>query len=200
MSARARSSETLPTPNTSSSPLGRGQSRRLLGEVRNLLDPIAVLSDSDLGTPRYPSLQGQVQGPRTDPRRVISSSLRVHTQIRKDPQTGAIWERKRLGERSRVAGNNLFHSPTTLTFLPTPNPTPPFPILFSPTPSALSNPYPPPSPPPWIVAIRSALTSGSKRRPSPPPSPPPFRRLERRAHSTYLGSWLLRVSLSVSAA
>lgn len=55
-----------------------------------------------------------------------------------------------------------------------------------------------PNPHPGIAVIRPALTSGIKQRPSPLAYPPPFRPLEPRGPSAYLGSWLLRVSLSVS--
>ena len=55
-----------------------------------------------------------------------------------------------------------------------------------------------PNPHPRIAVIRPALTSGIKQRPSPLAYPPPFHPLEPRGPSAYLGSWLLRVSLSVS--
>ncbi|XP_070308493.1 nascent polypeptide-associated complex subunit alpha, muscle-specific form-like [Odocoileus virginianus] len=55
-----------------------------------------------------------------------------------------------------------------------------------------------PNPQPGIAALRPALTSGIKQRPSPLANPPPFRPLRPRGPPAYLGSWLLRVSLSVS--
>lgn len=117
-----------------------------------------------------------------------------HAGTQEDPRTGAIWEKKGVRELSGTAGKDLLHGPSTLTFLPTPTPTP-HSLSHSAQPHL---PFPIPAPRPWIAAIRPALTSGSKQRPSPPPSPPPFLPLERRGPSTYLGSWLLRVSLNVS--
>lgn len=126
----------------------------------------------------------------SDPSRAISS-LHLHAPRQEDPQPGAIWEGNECG-RDPGSLEKIFTTPTPHLSL---SPHPPHSITASTQPHLH---FLIPTLRPRIAVIRPALTSESKQRPSPFASPPPFRPLERRGFSVYLGSWLLRVSLSVS--
>lgn len=147
--ARASSSETPPAPNTSSSPLGRGRTRRLLGEVRNLPHPIPACSRSGLGAPRCPSLQGQVQSLTPDPRAGISSRLSPssHTNSRR-PSNRCHMGEGRSTEATEGRWERSLSQPHNLDL----SPCPPTPLPHSLFPSAqphLHFPIPnPPLPPP----------------------------------------------------
>lgn len=153
---------------------------------------------SGLGPQWCPSLQGQLQGLQPDPCPALPPPLRRHARTREDPQASDIWEGK---ECEHDRGN-----PGKISFPPNPRrslhyaPHRQLPRLLnslSSTTSALSDPHPPP-----LDRSHSPSTHLQQTTPVSSSRPAPLHPLERRGPFAYLGSWLLRVSLSecVSAA
>ena len=118
--------------------------------------------------------------------------LSLHARPREVPQSRAIWQGRAHGRGWGSLESSPSHPPPQLAVV---LPTHPQPLTPSAQPQLH---FRIPKPQPGTAALRPALTSGIKQRPSPLANPPPFRPRRPRGPSAYLGSRLLRVSLSVS--